>query len=95
MAVCMVFSPPKSFYTKETYAKVMELLGETFPPPSMSLHVMGANDEGDIRIVDIFESAEAFEEFAASHAPVYEEMGIGVEDLMQYVSLFEVERTIK
>ena len=61
----------------------------------MSLHVKGKTEDGDLRIVDVFESKEAFEEFAASHGPVYEKLGIKLDDILPYVSFFEVERTIK
>ena len=95
MAICMVFSPPKDAYSKDVYDKIMEHLGDSFPPPSMSSHAMGHTDEGEIRIVDIFESAEAFQEFAASHAPVYEAMGVDLDEILQYVTIFEVERLIQ
>ena len=97
MAVCMVFSPPKSFYTKETYAKVMELLGELKGDPPFWFAVLDIDSEW----VRSF-SCEDLKPLIVCRGPirmetmtVYEEMGIGVEDLMQYVSLFEVERTIK
>ena len=95
MAVCMVFTPPKNLFTKETYEKVMEHLGDAFPPSNMSLHLFGTNDQGECRVVDIFESQEEFEKFAATHAPVYEEMGISLDDLMPHISFFEVEKRLK
>lgn len=95
MAVCMVFSPPSELYSKEHYNKVIEHLGDAFPPSAMNLHVMGTTDDGEIRIVDIFESAEAFQQFADSHAAVYEQMGLALDDVLKHVSLFEVEKTIK
>lgn len=36
MAVCMIFTAPKSLFTKETYEKILEHLGDSFPPSSMS-----------------------------------------------------------
>jgi hypothetical protein len=73
----------------------MEHMGDAFPPPAMSLHVKGKTAEGAIRIVDIFESEEAFQEFAAGPAKVYEKLGVNFDDLMPYISFFEVERTSK
>ena len=95
MAICMLFTPPKEMYSDEIYAQIMEHMGEAFPPPAMSLHVKGKTADGAIRIVDIFESEEAFQEFAAGHAPIYEKLGLSLDDLMPYISFFEVERTIK
>ena len=70
-------------------------MGDTFPPASMSLHLKGATEQGEIRIVDVFESAEAFEEFAASHTPALEQAGIDLDELMKYVSIFEIDREIR
>ena len=95
MAVCMVFTPPKDMFTQETYDKVLEHLGDGFPPPAMSAHIKGTTEAGEIRIVDVFESAEAFEAFAESHAPVYEAMGISVDDVLNNALIFEVDNLIK
>jgi hypothetical protein len=91
----MVFTPPKDLYTKEHYDKVLAHLGAAFPPPTMTMHVMGMTDEGEVRIVDIFESAAEFQRFAESHAPVYEKMGISVDDVLKHASVFQIEKTIK
>jgi hypothetical protein len=95
MAVCKIFSPPKDLYSKETYDKVLEHLGDAFPPPAMNLHVMGSNDEGEVRIVDVFESAEEFQQFAETHMPVYEALGISLDDVLKYAQVFNIEKTIK
>ena len=95
MAVCMVFSPPKDLYSKETYNNVLEHLGDGFPPAAMDMHVMGTNEDGEIRIVDIFESAEAFQQFAETHLPVYEALGISLDDVLKYAQVFNIEKTIK
>ena len=95
MAVCMVFTPPKDVYSQEAYDKVLEHMGEAFPPATMSLHVKGKTDEGEIRIVDVFESAEAFETFAASHAPALQEVGIDLDDLVPHISIFEIEKMLR
>lgn len=95
MAICMIFSPPKDVYSNDTYEKVLEHLGDGFPPSTMSLHIKGKTEQGEIRIVDLFESQEAFEEFASGHAPVYEKLGMTVEDIMPYVSFFEVDKRLK
>lgn len=94
MAVCMVFTPPKDVYTKEHYEGVLAHMGDGFPPPAMKMHVMGTTDDGQIRIVDIFESAEAFRKFAEGHAPVYEKMGISVDDVLKHASVFPIEKII-
>ena len=94
MAVCMAFNPPQSVYSEETYQKVLDHLGDAFPPSTMSLHVKGHTDQGEIRIVDVFESAKAFEAFAASHGPVLEQAGISLDDLMPYITIFEIERKL-
>jgi hypothetical protein len=95
MAIGMIFSPPKDIFTDETYAKVLEHLGDGFPPSTMSLHVKGKTADGEVRIIDVFDSQEAFEAFASSHAPVYEKLGLTVDDIMKHATFFEVERTIK
>ena len=95
MAVCMIFTPPRDLFTKETYEKVLEHLGDDFPPSAMSLHLFGSTDQGECRVVDIFDSQEEFEQFAATHAPVYEQLGITIDDLMPYISFFEVEKRLK
>ena len=84
MAVGMIFSPPKDLFTTDTYAKVMEHLGAGFPPGTMNVHLFGHTAQGEVRIVDVFESAEAFEAFAQSHAPVYEALGISVHTLRNW-----------
>jgi hypothetical protein len=94
MAICMVFSPPRDTYSDEVYEKVLEHLGGAFPPASMSLHLKGKTEQGEIRIVDVFESAEAFEEFAASHVPALEQVGVKLDDVLQHVSIFEIEKRI-
>lgn len=95
MAVCMIFTPPSHLFTKDTYEKVLKHLGNDFPPSSMSLHVFGSNEQGECRIVDIFESQEEFKKFAASHMPVYEQLGISLDDLMPHISFFEVEKRVR
>lgn len=94
MAICMVFTPPKGVYTQEHYDKVIEHLGDGFPPPTMKMHVMGTNDAGEVRIVDVFETAEDFRKFAESHASVYEAMGVSVEDVLKHAQVFEIQKTI-
>jgi hypothetical protein len=90
----MVFTPPKDLFTKETYDRVIAHLGSAFPPPTMTMHVMGRTEDGEIRIIDIFESAEEFKKFAESHAPVYEQMGISVDDILKHASIFQIEKNI-
>jgi len=90
----MVFSPPKDLYTRETYNKVLEHLGDAFPPPAMKQHTMGITDDGEIRIIDIFESAEEFQTFAETHMPVYEALGISLDDVLKYASVFAIEKSI-
>ena len=94
MAICMVFTPPKDLYTRKHYDNVMAYLGDAFPPPNMKMHLMGTTDAGEIRIVDIFETAEEFKQFADGHAPVYEKMGLSVDDVLKHASIFEIERNI-
>ena len=94
MAVGMIFSPPKDLFNEETYEKVLEHLGPGFPPDAMSVHLMGHTEDGQVRIVDVFESAEAFEAFAQSHAPVYEALGISVEQILQHAQIFEIGKKI-
>jgi len=90
----MVFTPPKDLYTRKHYDKVLKFLGAEFPPAAMRMHVIGTTAEGEVRIVDIFENAEDFERFAESHAPVYEEMGISLDDVLKHASVFEIDKTI-
>ena len=94
MAVCMIFTPPKEVFTEEHYNRVLEYLGDGFPPSTMSHHVMGLTDEGEVRIVDVFESAEAFQTFAESHTPVYEAMGVALEDVLKHASVIEIKNSI-
>lgn len=90
----MIFTPPGDVFTKEHYNRVLEIRGDGFPPATMSEHIMGMTDEGEVRIVDVFESAEAFGAWAESQAPVFEEIGINLEDALKYASVFEIENTI-
>jgi len=94
MAIGMIFSPPKDIFTDETYGKIVAHLGSGFPPSTMSVHLKGKTADGEVRIIDVFESQEAFEAFAASHAVVYEEAGLTVDDIMKHVTFFEVEKSI-
>ncbi len=80
MAICMVFTPPK---------------GDGFPPTAMKMHLMGTTDAGEIRIVDIFESAEEFQKFAEAHAPVYAKMGLSLDDVLKHASVFRIEKNIQ
>ena len=95
MAVCMVFTPPKDLYGKEHYEKVIAHMGSAFPPSTMTMHLMGTTDAGEIRIVDIFETAEDFQRFAETHAPVYEKMGISLDEVLKYASVFNIEKSIQ
>lgn len=95
MAIGMIFSPPKDIFTNDTYSRILEHLGDTFPPSTMSLHLKGTTADGEIRIIDVFESQEAFEAFASSHAPVYEQAGLTVDDIMKHVTFFEVDKRLK
>ena len=95
MAIGMIFSPPKEVFNDETYSKILAHLGDGFPPSTMSLHLKGKTADGDVRIIDVFESQEAFEAFASSHAPVYEQVGLTVDDIMKHVTFFEVDRRLK
>ena len=81
-------------FTKETYEKVLEHLGDGFPPEAMKVHLMGHTGDGEVRIVDVFESAEAFEAFAASHGPVYEALGISVDQVLEHATIFELDKII-
>ena len=94
MAIGMIFSPPKELFSKETYEKVLEHLGDGFPPDAMQVHLMGHTADGEVRIVDVFESAEAFEAFAQSHAPAYVAMGISVEQVLKHATIFEIDKKI-
>ena len=39
-------------------------------------------------------SAEDFQRFAESHAPIYEAMGISVDEVLKHASVFQIEKTI-
>ena len=94
MPVCMIFSPPQSLFSKATYEKVLEHLGDRFPPPAMRSHVMGVTEGGEVRIVDVFETAEAFQAFAESHAPVYEALGVSLDEVLKHATVFDVDAHI-
>lgn len=66
--------------TVEAYDRVMERMGLTGgePPPGAIFHVAGARPDGGFRVVDVWESQEAFKAFAdAQIAPLTAAEGFG------------------
>jgi hypothetical protein len=80
MAVLMVHEAPGA--SEELYEKVVARLtdGRGFHTPSdwgvdgLLSHAAGPTDDG-WRVIDVWESAEAFERFGAVIVPVLEEIG--------------------
>ena len=95
MAICMIFTPPRDLFTDETYDKVLAHLGDGFPPASMRAHYKGKTENGEVRIVDVFDSAEDFQKFAETHVPAYEALGIKLDDILKNATIFEIEKQIQ
>ncbi|BAU85063.1 hypothetical protein SLA_4175 [Streptomyces laurentii] len=48
-----------------------------FPTPGFLAHAAGPDGTGGFRVIDFWDSVEAFQAFERKARPIYEEMGIG------------------
>src|SRR6185295_1761205 len=65
MAILALFSSPTM--TKEQYDALRREIGwEASPAPGGIIHIAGFGDQGGIHVADVWESAEALNQFVAS-----------------------------
>lgn len=73
----MIELPDMSSDQSATVLRALKLDGK--PPAGQVLHVEGPMDGGGTRVVDVWETPEAFETFIRDRlAPVFDELGIQV-----------------
>lgn len=77
MAVIAISSAPD----RASYDRVREILDlDRRPAPGMVLHAAGELDNGEVRIVQVFESADAIREFAEGRLmPAFSEAGVMID----------------
>ena len=63
--------------TEEQYRAVNDAMDTGGNPPAgLILHTGGPVDNGDLRVVDIWESEDAFRRFGEQQLPVLQEVGV-------------------
>ena len=60
--------------TRAQYERLNDALDIAAPPPGLLVHTCGPTDEG-WRIVDVWESEEAFQRFGEVIGPILQEVG--------------------
>jgi hypothetical protein len=92
MAVCRII---ETGATPEQYDQVSQGVGVSAdnPPPGGILHVAAKGDDGQIRIVDVWESREQAEEFMERVRAAREEAGMGGDE--PQITYLEVHRLIQ
>jgi hypothetical protein len=91
MAICRIIEtgvPP------EQYDQVRERLGVgDSPPPGASLHIAARGEDGNIRIVEVWDSREQAEEFTERVRAAREEAGVGAGDpMITYLDVYNLVR---
>lgn len=77
MAVCRII---EARVAPEEYDRVAEKLGMgDSPPPGAQLHIAAVGDDGQVRIVEVWDSREQAEEFGEKVRAAREEAGVGGE----------------
>jgi hypothetical protein len=75
MAVCRIVEPG---VTPEQYEQVREKLGlGDSAPPGATLHIAAVGDDGNVRIVEVWDSREQADEFNQRVRTAREEAGVG------------------
>jgi hypothetical protein len=77
--------------TREQYDEVLEKLGLDADPPAGGLfHIAGVTDDG-LRVVDVWESAEAFQRFVGERlTPAVQAVGIETQPDAELVEIHNV-----
>ncbi len=94
MAIGYVIEVPGM--TQEQGAAVLRELGlKDTPPPGQVLHIEGPMD-GGLRVVDVWESQEAFDAFIRERlAPAFQRVGLPVPDRLEPVATWPVTAVLK
>ncbi|MFC8505153.1 antibiotic biosynthesis monooxygenase family protein [Streptomyces sp. NPDC057411] len=76
MAVIVTVEIPGG--SQEMYERTHERLSSTswFPPPGFIAHAAGPDGTGGWRIVDFWDSEEAFQAFVEKAMPIFQETGM-------------------
>jgi hypothetical protein len=91
MTVCRII---EAGVTPEQYDQVREQLGlGDTPPPGSSFHVAGRDDDGKIRIVELWESREQAEAFGERVGAAREAAGVGGD--MPTITYLEVHNLVQ
>ena len=91
MAICRII---KTGVTPEQYDQIRAKLGVgDSPPPGASLHIAARDEDGKIRIVEVWESREKAEEFGAKVRAARDEEGIGGDEpQIHYLEVHNITR---
>ena len=76
MAVCRILQPE---VTAEQYDKVRERLaaGNSMPPEGLKIHIAGPTEDGGWRVVEVWETREAAENWGEKVMQARQELGFG------------------
>jgi hypothetical protein len=75
MAICRIIDAQA---TPEQYEEVRSRLGVgDSPPPGASLHVAAVGEDGKMRIVEVWDSREAAEDWTKKVMATRDELGVG------------------
>jgi hypothetical protein len=81
--------------TPEQGAAIIREMGLTSPPTGQVLHIEGPMD-GGMRIVDVWESQEAFDTFVRSTlAPAFQKVGLTFPETLQPTLIWPVTGILK
>ena len=86
MALVMIQEPPEEMFRPEMYDKVNEKVGLSGnEPEGLIAHTIGQDDAGKWRIVDVWESREAYDRFTEERLrpaleATFKENGIDIAD---------------
>jgi hypothetical protein len=81
----------------EQSSKVLVALGlDGKPPTGQVLHVEGPMEGGGVRVVDVWESPEAFDTFVRDQLmPAFEKVGVGVPADFRPTAVWPVDAVLK
>lgn len=76
MAIVTIFTPAEM--TVEQYDEAVKRLESAGAgqPPGRLYHVMCFDERGHLRVVDVWESREAFDRFGETLMPIFEDIGV-------------------
>ena len=82
--------------TPEQGAAIIREMGLSSPPDGQVLHIEGPMDGGGMRIVDVWESQEAFDAFIGSRlAPAFQKVGLTFPETLQPTLVWPVTGILK